>query len=52
MPFTEIQQSEIQEGSPVTQNLFQKIKDNFDEHELQIQDIKQKALIYSLIFGG
>lgn len=52
MSFVEIQQSEIQEGAPVTQNLFQKIKDNFDEHEEQIQEAKRKALIYSLIFGG
>lgn len=52
MPFVEIQQVEVAEGAPATQNLFQKIKDNFDAHEAEVIALHKKTIIMSLIFGG
>ena len=52
MSFVAIEQSEVAEGAPATQNLFQKIKDNFDEHEAQVAELHKKTVTMALIFGG
>jgi len=52
MPFVEIEQAEVAEGAPATQNLFQKIKDNFDAHQAEIEALHKKTIVMSLIFGG
>lgn len=44
MPFTTINSTEIDVGQPTKQELFTKIKDNFDDHEDRIGDIEAATL--------
>lgn len=43
MAFTALTTAQIQVAEPVTQNLFQKTKDNFDDHETRIGDLEAEA---------
>ena len=44
MSFVVINSSEIEAGDPVTQELFAKVKDSFDNHETRIQTVEAATL--------
>lgn len=58
MAFTAINSNNIESGDPVTKNLWDKTKDNFDDHESRINDLESSSdnngpkLVFDVIGQG